>query len=75
VATMLIMAVVMVVVSVVLVTAVIAMLGHSPAYYTPIGYLTSDGFDPRVTEPTGYRRYAFAASISSWAAFDCSLVG
>jgi hypothetical protein len=56
VAVMLMMTVVMVVVSVVIVTAVVALLGHSAAYYTPIGYLTSDGFDPFVTEPTAYRR-------------------
>jgi len=64
-----------VIVTVVIVTMVVVVIGLQGGYYTPIGYRTSDGFDLSVTEPTAYRRYAFAASISSWAALDCSLVG
>jgi len=51
-AAVLIMAVVMVVMPVVIVSVVVAVLGHLAAYYTPIGYLASDGFDSSVTEPT-----------------------
>lgn len=64
-----------VVVTGVIVTVMVAGLGLHVGYYTPIGYLTSDSFAWSVRERTVYRRYAFAASINSWAAFDCSLVG